>query len=137
MKFSKEQINYIKKEAKILVDDGLNIEYTRGITELIASVDGIEDVDTAERSEQIRKEIIGTETSIMNTYWIGSTKITVSNIDEAKSIVNEIQNNLDPSTELSNKITDFFFAVESDYQAFYNLNQDDWGLKPEPRENAE
>ena len=43
--------------AKSLVDDGENIEYTRGICELIADLDGIHDVPHAERSEQIAEEL--------------------------------------------------------------------------------
>ncbi len=58
MKFSKEQIKYIKKLAKSLVDDGQNTEYTRGICELIADLDGIEDVYHGERSEEIRQELL-------------------------------------------------------------------------------
>ena len=58
MKFTKEQIEYIKTLAKPLIDDGENIEYTRGICELIADLDGIEDVFHEERSEQIKDELL-------------------------------------------------------------------------------
>ena len=43
--------------AKSLVDDGENIEYTRGICELIADLDGIHNVPHVERSEQIAEEL--------------------------------------------------------------------------------
>jgi len=56
--FSPEQLTHLKKFATILVDDGDNVEYTRGICELIAEFDGIEGVDHETRSEQIRSEII-------------------------------------------------------------------------------
>lgn len=41
----------------MLVEDGINIEYTRGICELIAEVDGITDMPVGERACQIAKEI--------------------------------------------------------------------------------
>jgi len=58
MMFTKEQINYIKELAKPLIDDGENIEYTRGICELIADIDGKEDISHEDRSEEIKHEII-------------------------------------------------------------------------------
>ncbi len=58
MTFSKEQIEYIKNLAKPLVDDGENLEYTRGICELIADLDGVEDMYHADRSEEIRQELL-------------------------------------------------------------------------------
>jgi len=58
VEFSKEQIDCLKQLAKLLVDDGENTEYTRGICELIAEIDAVEDVDHGERSEEIRCEII-------------------------------------------------------------------------------
>jgi|15BtaG_2_1085339.scaffolds.fasta_scaffold01870_12 hypothetical protein len=61
-------------------------------------------------------------------YWIGSTKITVQSINEAKEMVEEIQENIEPSAELSNKITDFFFAIEVAYQEFHNLDKDNWDI---------
>jgi len=57
MKLTPEQIEYIKNTAKILVDDGDNKEYTRGIAELIADLDGKPDVDHADRSDEITIEI--------------------------------------------------------------------------------
>lgn len=50
-------IDRLKTIAADLVEDGINIEYTRGICELIAEVDGIEDVSHGERACQIAKEI--------------------------------------------------------------------------------
>ena len=50
-------VDRLKELAKMLVDDGINVEYTRGICELIADVDGIEDVGHGERSQQIANEL--------------------------------------------------------------------------------
>lgn len=58
MEFSKEQITYIKKLAKLLIDGGENDEYTRGVCELIANIDGIPEVFHYERSEQIKQELL-------------------------------------------------------------------------------
>ena len=62
--FTKEQINYLKMLAEQLIDDGENTEYTRGICELIAEIDGIEDIPTDERAEQIRQEILRSSNDI-------------------------------------------------------------------------
>jgi hypothetical protein len=56
-KLTPEQITYLKSLAKMLVDDGENQEYTRGILELLAYVDGKEDVDTEARSNEIAVEL--------------------------------------------------------------------------------
>ena len=56
--FTQAQINYIKQIAKYLVDDGENEEYTRGICELIADIDGKPNVFHEERAEQIKSEIL-------------------------------------------------------------------------------
>ena len=58
MKFTKDQIEYIKKIAIPLIDDGSNVEYTRGVCELIADIDGKEDVFHEERTEDIRNELL-------------------------------------------------------------------------------
>ena len=58
MEFTYKQIEHIKKLAKQLIDDGSNKEYTRGICELIAGIDGIPDVFLDERSEQIKEELL-------------------------------------------------------------------------------
>lgn len=62
MKFSKKQIECLKELAAVLVDDGENVEYTRGICELIAEIDAVTDVDHGERSEEIRHEILNMNT---------------------------------------------------------------------------
>jgi hypothetical protein len=59
MQFTPQQIELLKEEAKILIDDGSNIEYTRGICELLAYVDCREDEIAEIRSEQIRDELLG------------------------------------------------------------------------------
>jgi hypothetical protein len=50
-------IDVIKNLAKSLIDDGTNVEYCRGICELIADCDGITDVEHADRSIQIAQEL--------------------------------------------------------------------------------
>jgi hypothetical protein len=57
-----DMIEKLKREANILCQDmdpsnELNREYARGICELLASVDGVEDVDTGTRSVEIANEI--------------------------------------------------------------------------------
>lgn len=54
--FTAEQIEFIKKLAKPLVDDGENREYTRGICELIADIDCKSDM--AQRAEEIKAELV-------------------------------------------------------------------------------
>lgn len=54
----KEQIEHIKELAKLLIDDGSNLEYTRGICELIADIDGRPTMDHEDRAEEIRKELL-------------------------------------------------------------------------------
>jgi len=58
MIFTNEQIKYIKGLGKFLVDDGDNQEYTRGVCELIATMDCIKDVSHDDRTEQIQLELL-------------------------------------------------------------------------------
>ncbi len=51
-------IKEIKYLARFLIDDGSNKEYTRGICELIADMDGIPELDHSIRAEQIRIELL-------------------------------------------------------------------------------
>jgi len=51
-------IKDLKWTAKLLIDDGSNEEYTRGICELIADMDGHTDVFHADRTEEIKKELL-------------------------------------------------------------------------------
>jgi len=55
--FTAEQIDLIKNIAKPLVDDGENLEYTRGICELIADIDGKPDMLQEVRAEELRVEL--------------------------------------------------------------------------------
>lgn len=52
----KYTIEEIKKAAEILVDNH-NIEYSRGVCELIADLDEEPDVEHGERAQQISKEL--------------------------------------------------------------------------------
>ena len=53
----KVSLKVIMHEAKGLVDDGENTEYTRGICELIADLAGHEGKDHADRAIEIAKEL--------------------------------------------------------------------------------
>lgn len=51
-------LSRLKEAVKLLADeDGFNLEYNRALCELVAELDPIEDVDTADRAEQIASEI--------------------------------------------------------------------------------
>lgn len=52
-----QNMNTIKAVAKELIGDGRNTEYTRGICELIADLDGKKGIDHAERSFEIAIEL--------------------------------------------------------------------------------
>ena len=56
--FTATQIDFIKNLAKPLVDDGENLEYTRGICELIADIDGKPDMAQEVRAEEIKAELV-------------------------------------------------------------------------------
>lgn len=51
-------VKELKNLARFLIDDGSNKEYTRGICELIADIDGILELDHSLRAEQIRIELL-------------------------------------------------------------------------------
>jgi hypothetical protein len=51
-------VKELKNLARFLIDDGSNKEYTRGICELIADIDGIPELDHSLRAEQIRIELL-------------------------------------------------------------------------------
>ena len=53
--------------------------------------------------------------------------ITVrGDINELKDLVLDIQETIKEGNELPSYITDFFYSIESGYQAFYSLDQDNW-----------
>ena len=62
-------------------------------------------------------------------FWIGSTYIVFPHINLAKDFVTSLQEaNEDSSTEYSNNITDFMFSVEVEYQAFHDLDEDNYEI---------
>jgi hypothetical protein len=61
-------IDKIKKIAKNLIDDGTNVEYVRGICELIADIDGKEETPHADRAIEIAKELGLSEYAAKNLY---------------------------------------------------------------------
>lgn len=64
----------------------------------------------------------------MEKYWLGCNEIGVNNINEMKDIVTEISEKIGDGEELSNKITDFFFSIDSAYQAYHDLHEDNWDI---------
>lgn len=60
-------------------------------------------------------------------FWMGSTKITTSNINELKEQVVEIYKKIGEE-ELSGTITDFIFEVEKAYQQFHDLDENNWDI---------
>lgn len=58
----------LKAIAQELIDYGTITEYTRGICELLADVDGREGVGTEQRSKEIAIEL-GIDPAIANTAW--------------------------------------------------------------------
>ena len=62
------------------------------------------------------------------SFYLGNTRILTHNINELKEYVEEISNNIAPEHDLSGTITDFFFDVDSQYQAFHNLDKDNWDI---------
>lgn len=48
----------LREHASLLIMDGENEEYTRGICELLAQFDTPEDMDIADRAEEIRNELV-------------------------------------------------------------------------------
>ena len=61
------------------------------------------------------------------TFYMGSTKIETSDINELKEFVSEIYEKTGKE-ELSGTITDFIFAVESAYQQFHDLDENNWDI---------
>jgi len=52
--------------------------------------------------------------------------IVRGDINELKDLVLDIQETIKEGNELPSYITDFFYSIESSYQAFYSLDQDNW-----------
>ena len=56
---------------------------------------------------------------------IGTVKVS-GNINELKDLVIDLTDAVGASVDLPGYITDTFFAIESDYQTYHNLDQDNW-----------
>jgi len=51
------------------------------------------------------------------------------NINELKAYVEDVNEAIkDSGNELPNRITDMFFTIEVEYQAFYGLDLDNWSI---------
>lgn len=88
MNFSKEQLDYIKNLAKPLIDDGENVEYTRGICELIADLDPKADISHEDRSDEVKNEILLNEERIYTPSTAGE-------------LIKYLQQNYNPETKLT------------------------------------
>lgn len=65
------------------------------------------------------------------TYWSGSTKIRFANIDEAKRFVMHLRALAEKAAmDMDGNLSDLCFAVETDYQKFYDLDPDDFDILP-------
>lgn len=62
------------------------------------------------------------------TFHLGNVKISTSNINELKEYVSEIAEKLAPGEEHSKHISDFIYDVESAYQQFHDLDEDNWDI---------
>jgi hypothetical protein len=61
-----------------------------------------------------------------HNFHLGNIQVSTNNINELKDIICEISDKLGKGEELSKHISDFIFDVESTYQSFHNLDQDNW-----------
>jgi hypothetical protein len=57
---------------------------------------------------------------------LGNIEISGNNINEIKEFVNEISEKLGKNEEYSGYISDFVYAVDSEYQTFHGLGPDNW-----------
>jgi hypothetical protein len=84
-------IDTLKKVAKDLIDDGTNVEYVRGICELIADIDGLADVEHAERAMQIAVELGMSEHAAKQMYSpLKLSKYTTKILHDANSLIIEM-----------------------------------------------
>lgn len=61
------------------------------------------------------------------SFYMGNTKVTTSNINELKEQVFELTEKLE-GAEYSKHISDFIYSVESAYQQFHDLDEDNWDI---------
>ena len=65
----------------------------------------------------------------MTTYWIGSIKVEVNNINEAKDLSEHLTEVAkEAGMDLDKKLSDFCFSVDADYQKHHNLDVDNWDV---------
>lgn len=62
------------------------------------------------------------------TFYLGATLVKTNNINELREYVDEITNLNTSGDDLSKHLTDFMFDVESTYQAYHNLDPDNWDM---------
>jgi len=62
-------------------------------------------------------------------YHIGNIKIEGNNINELRELSEELgQLAKDSGNDLSKHLNDACFAIDSDYQKFHNLDDDNWDI---------
>jgi predicted ATPase len=57
----------------------------------------------------------------------GGHKLETSNINHLRELVEEIRENA-KHTDLSKSLNDFCFSVETSYQAWHDLDEDNWDI---------
>ena len=86
---------------------------------------------TSLKIEHIKREVIdfyksnGLDTPKSFEDFILMTKFGYDRIDALKEAVVSISKERD---YMSNAVNDLCFTIETEYQGYYNLNKDDWGM---------
>jgi hypothetical protein len=62
------------------------------------------------------------------TFHFGNVEVKTQNINELREYVEEIQTKKSPSEDYCKHISDFCFDVESEYQRFHDLDEDNWDI---------
>jgi hypothetical protein len=84
--------------------------------------------DCTDEAERIVTDVFGElsdEEPATFTFYMGSAKIETAYLNELRDYVEEIQS---LKGELSSPISDFLFSVESTYQQFYELDENNWEI---------
>ena len=66
------------------------------------------------------------------TYRIGNIKVEAHNINEAKELAEQLgELSKEAGMDLPKHLNDFCFAIDVDYQNYYDLDEDDWSVVQE------
>lgn len=67
-------------------------------------------------------------------FWMGDINVSCNSIKSLKLFSESLAEAIeDTGMEYSNNITDLQFAIDSEYQLYHNLGQDDWDLIDEDK----